>query len=49
MAPDKREVKQENTWWSDLLEWADAHPRVGWWLMVMANLNLILNIIGVFH
>lgn len=48
MARHDPDVKQES-WWSDLLEWADAHPRVAWWLVLIAHLNLLLNVVGAFN
>ena len=31
-----------------LLVWAECHPKVALWLIFVAHLNLLLNIIGVW-
>lgn len=49
MARDSSNVKRSERWLDQLLAWADSHPRMAWWLVIMAHVNLLLNIVGVFH
>ena len=50
MAPNDRNVKQDRTpaWLAAMCDWASAHPRTVLWLIFVAHLNLLLNILGVF-
>lgn len=48
VAHDDREVKK-NPLFRRCLSWIDRHPRVGWYLCIVATCNLLLNLIEVFH
>ena len=32
-----------------LIRWIDCHPRTGWYLCIIATLNLLLNLLDLFH
>lgn len=32
-----------------ILRWIDAHPRTGWYVSLIVTLDLVLNLIDVFH
>jgi hypothetical protein len=48
MTHKARNVKPHETLWSRMLCWMDAHPRLGWWLVIVAHANLLLNLLDVF-
>lgn len=43
MARDERNVKQV------CLDYIEAHPRCGWYIAIVATLNLILNFVDAFN
>lgn len=47
-APDCEEPAPRNLL-EAFLHWIDCHPRTGWYLVVVASLNLILNVLDLFH
>lgn len=57
MAQASRDVKSDPGHRSDgpvglrdrCLGFIDAHPRVGWYVAIISTLNVILNLVQIFH
>jgi hypothetical protein len=49
MVPQDCEEVKRRDGHAALISWIECHPRTGWYIAVLTTLNVVLNLLGLFH